>query len=312
MEQRMLMPMGSAARAMEVRVAALFKQARSGVDDLKASVAQLDAYVRRVHDLPQGRLARWVSYSYVSEPVLNIGNLERLIARLSYRSGFWWSLRERGSALSQALVGHTQTVTQRSAEIQNIASRLEMANGHADRWEALSREKDLALSPRDLTRVETMVAYVVSLRREVEAFDIHLTEYMSGIEDFRETHRRELQPDLNRVIKALDTVEVRKCTLRFEPFWTNCRKATFEEEDREQLRALFGVRDLQLAGVHGNIEKLHTAWQAIGTYVESAHNHLSKVKRQRELALFMVYFKIFLGQWKQVAVHAQRLREAFA
>lgn len=56
------------------------------------------------------------------------------------------------------------------------------------------------------------------------------------------------------MIKALDTVEVRKCTLRFEPFWTNCRKATFEEEDREQLGALFDVRDLQLAGVHGNIE----------------------------------------------------------
>lgn len=31
-------------------------------------------------------------------------------------------------------------------------------------------------------------------------------------------------------------------------------ESDFEEEDREQLRALFGVRDLQLAGVHGNIE----------------------------------------------------------
>ncbi|MBF8757058.1 hypothetical protein [Pseudomonas guariconensis] len=312
MKQMTSMSMESAAQAMEVRVAALFKETRSEGGGLKAAVAQLDEYVRNVQGLPQRGLWRRVSYSYVSEPILSIDNLEQLIVKLSDTSGVWWSLRKSGSSLSDALVGHAKRVAQQSAEIQHIASQLQRANGRADEWETLAREEDLALSVRDLTHVERMVAQVAGLRRETNAFQVQLSRYLAGIEHFREMHRREVQPELDRVVKALDVVKVRECNLWFEPLWTICRRTSFEKADRAQLRALFGARHFQLAGVQGNIEKLHTAWQAIGTYVDSAHNNLSKVRRQRELALFMVYFKIFLGQWTQVAGHAERLREAFA
>ena len=305
-------PMQEAAQAMEAGVAALFKEARSGQGRLKAAVAELDAYVRMIQDLHRERLPFGVSYSYVSEPVLSIGNLNRLIADVSYRSGYWWSLRRNGSSLSNALVGHAQTIAQGSENIQNTVSKLEMVGGRTERWEVLADGGDLALSFLDRIYVRRMAAQLSSLRMEIETVQLQLFTYLARVEDFRETHRRELQPELDRVVKALETVEVRACTLRFEPFWTNCRKATFEEEDRVRLKAIFGAQGLSLAGVHSNIEKLHSAWQAIGTYAESADRYLKTASRQRELARFMIYFKIFLGQWKQVAVQAEQMREAYA
>ena len=159
--------MQEAAQAMEVGVAALFKKARSGQGRLEVAVAELDAYVRRIQDLHRERLPYGVSYSYVSEPVLSIGNLNRLIANVSYRSSYWWSLRRNGSSLSNALVGYTQTIAQRSADIQSIASKLEMAGGRTERWEVLSREGDLALSAIDRIHVRRMAAQMSSLRMEI-------------------------------------------------------------------------------------------------------------------------------------------------
>ena len=56
---------------------------------------------------------------------------------------------------------------------------------------------------------------------------------------------------------------------------------------------------------------LHSAWQTIEAYLESAMQRLQRMDTRQQLAMFMFYFRQFLGQWAAIGEHATGMGKVF-
>ncbi|MDR6712984.1 hypothetical protein J2W83_002586 [Pseudomonas hunanensis] len=68
----------------------------------------------------------------------------------------------------------------------------------------------------------------------------------------------------------------------------------------------FDVWDAVLAAGH-----LHTAWQTIEAYLESAAAQLEKMNTRQRLAVFIYYFRQFLAQWAGIRAHGLEMAKVF-
>ncbi|WP_119138731.1 alpha-xenorhabdolysin family binary toxin subunit A [Pseudomonas reidholzensis] len=68
----------------------------------------------------------------------------------------------------------------------------------------------------------------------------------------------------------------------------------------------FDLWDVVLAAGH-----LHTAWQTIEAYLESAAGHLGKMNTRQQLAVFIYYFRQFLAQWAGIREHGLEMAKVF-
>ncbi|QXH48011.1 alpha-xenorhabdolysin family binary toxin subunit A [Pseudomonas xanthosomatis] len=64
--------------------------------------------------------------------------------------------------------------------------------------------------------------------------------------------------------------------------------------------------DVVLASGH-----LHTAWQTIEAYLESAMERLQRMSTRQQLATFMFHFRQFLSQWVAIGEHARGMNKVF-
>ncbi|MDF9620746.1 hypothetical protein P5705_24130 [Pseudomonas entomophila] len=309
----MLTPEWQIVRAMEQRVQALAKEEANEDNLLKIAVTELDVYARTLNGLPRIPVLFkvWAGYTAVSEWVLEPRHMAPLFSKLSKHAMKWRVLRKGGEVLGKALVVHTQSVAQLGDQVEKLASSLEMLEIRGAGWEPFLNGEERMLSEGDLACVAKMIGQLLTLRLEVTVFGELVAGYLNAIGSFRETYRRELQAELKRARTALAKAKFHDYKKTYKIVIPPNKVQIITRPGLEALRDVLGADAFQVEGVLGSTERLHSAWQVIDEYAESANRNLKRVSSQRELALFMIYFERFLGQWQQVAKQSKRLRDAF-
>lgn len=69
--------------------------------------------------------------------------------------------------------------------------------------------------------------------------------------------------------------------------------------------------DFRLASVLTAASHLHSAWDTVDSYIIASRLKLEKITDSQKLALFVVYFKQFLGQWSSIEKTSLRLTRIF-
>ncbi|MCE1116490.1 MULTISPECIES: alpha-xenorhabdolysin family binary toxin subunit A [Pseudomonas] len=78
-----------------------------------------------------------------------------------------------------------------------------------------------------------------------------------------------------------------------------------------QLEGHMQLLDIELWDVVIASGHLHTAWQTIEAYLESAMERLLRMNTRQQLATFMFHFRQFLGQWATIGEHAGGMSKLF-
>ncbi|MCY1414141.1 hypothetical protein D9M71_295840 [compost metagenome] len=79
------------------------------------------------------------------------------------------------------------------------------------------------------------------------------------------------------------------------------------EELGTQMRQMSSrLRDVVEASSH-----LQSAWQLIGVYIDASIEHLNRIESNQELFKFAMFFKRFIGQWKDIERFAQHMNRVF-
>lgn len=314
MRSMMLTPEWQIVQAMEQRVQALRKEEADEENLLKVAVTELDAYARTLGGLPRIPVLfeAWAGYTAVSEWVLEPRHMAPLFSKLAKHAIKWRVLRKSGEVLGKALVVHTQTVAQLGAQLEKLASSLDMLEIRGAGWEQFLNSEERMLSEGDLACIAKMLGQLLTLRLEISLFGELVAGYLNAIGSFRETYRRDLQAELKRARAALAKAKFHDYKKSYPVVIPPNKVQVITRPGLEALRHVLGADTFQVEGVLGGTERLHSAWQVIDTYAESASSNLKRVSSQRELALFMIYFERFLGQWQQVGKQSKRLRDAFA
>jgi len=79
----------------------------------------------------------------------------------------------------------------------------------------------------------------------------------------------------------------------------------------QKVNSTMGELELDLWDVVLAAGHLHTAWQTIEAYLESAAGHLGKMNTRQQLAVFIYYFRQFLAQWAGIREHSREMAKIF-
>ncbi|QBF28187.1 hypothetical protein EXN22_21785 [Pseudomonas tructae] len=79
----------------------------------------------------------------------------------------------------------------------------------------------------------------------------------------------------------------------------------------EELGTQMGQLDTRLRDVVTASSHLQSAWQLIGVYIDASIEHLQRIKSNLELLKFAIFFKRFIGQWKDIEKFAQHMNRVF-
>lgn len=72
-----------------------------------------------------------------------------------------------------------------------------------------------------------------------------------------------------------------------------------------------GQLDTRLRDVVTAASHLQSAWQLIGVYIDTSIEHLQRIESNQELFKFAIFFKRFIGQWKDIEKFAQHMNRVF-
>ncbi|MCP3751276.1 alpha-xenorhabdolysin family binary toxin subunit A [Pseudomonas sp. SBB6] len=79
----------------------------------------------------------------------------------------------------------------------------------------------------------------------------------------------------------------------------------------EDLGTQMGQLDTRLRDVVTAASHLQSAWQLIGVYIDTSIEHLQRIESNQELFKFAIFFKRFIGQWKDIETFAQHMNRVF-
>ncbi|CAM4070377.1 hypothetical protein CCOS865_01119 [Pseudomonas reidholzensis] len=79
----------------------------------------------------------------------------------------------------------------------------------------------------------------------------------------------------------------------------------------EEMTTFVDELDTRLQDVVTAASHLQTAWEIVGSYIDSSITRLEKIDDNRELARFVLYFRQFLAQWKQIEKTSLQLTRIF-
>ncbi|MFK8332538.1 alpha-xenorhabdolysin family binary toxin subunit A [Pseudomonas sp. BJa5] len=79
----------------------------------------------------------------------------------------------------------------------------------------------------------------------------------------------------------------------------------------EDLNTQMGQMDTRLRDVLTASSHLQSAWQLIGVYIDASIEHLERIQTNQELFKFAIFFKRFIGQWKDIERFAQHMNRVF-
>lgn len=79
----------------------------------------------------------------------------------------------------------------------------------------------------------------------------------------------------------------------------------------EELGTQMGQLDTRLRDVVTASSHLQSAWQLIGVYIDTSIEHLQRIESNQQLFKFAIFFKRFIGQWKDIEKFAQHMNRVF-
>ncbi|MDD1015851.1 alpha-xenorhabdolysin family binary toxin subunit A [Pseudomonas rubra] len=79
----------------------------------------------------------------------------------------------------------------------------------------------------------------------------------------------------------------------------------------EELGTQMGQLDTRLRDVVTASSHLQSAWQLIGVYIDTSIEHLQRIETNQALFKFSIFFKRFIGQWKDIEKFAQHMNRVF-
>ncbi|MDR6712986.1 putative nucleic acid-binding Zn-ribbon protein [Pseudomonas hunanensis] len=79
----------------------------------------------------------------------------------------------------------------------------------------------------------------------------------------------------------------------------------------EELSTFVDELDSRLQDVVTAASHLQTAWEIVGSYIDSSISKLQQITDNRQLARFVIYFRQFLAQWKQIEKTSLQLTRIF-
>lgn len=79
----------------------------------------------------------------------------------------------------------------------------------------------------------------------------------------------------------------------------------------EELATQMGQMDTRMRDVLTSSSHLESAWHLIGTYIDASIEHLKRVESNQQLFKFAMFFKRFIGQWKEIEIFAKHMNFVF-
>ncbi|TDF81694.1 alpha-xenorhabdolysin family binary toxin subunit A [Pseudomonas sp. H9] len=79
----------------------------------------------------------------------------------------------------------------------------------------------------------------------------------------------------------------------------------------EELGTQMGQTETRLRDVVTAASHLHSAWLKIGTYIDASIEQLKRIENNQQLYKFAIFFKRFIGQWKEIEKFAQHMNRVF-
>lgn len=79
----------------------------------------------------------------------------------------------------------------------------------------------------------------------------------------------------------------------------------------EELNTRMGQLDTRLRDVVTASSHLQSAWQLIGVYIDASIEQLERIESNQQLFKFAIFFKRFIGQWKDIEKFAQHMNHVF-
>ncbi|MEG2042372.1 MAG: hypothetical protein RR068_14855, partial [Hafnia sp.] len=79
----------------------------------------------------------------------------------------------------------------------------------------------------------------------------------------------------------------------------------------QELDTKMGQMDTRLSDVLTASSHLHSAWLMIGTAINKSIESLKRIETDQEIFKFAIFFKRFIGQWKDIEQFALHMHQVF-
>ncbi|MGS7252609.1 hypothetical protein ACQ7NP_15975 [Pseudomonas anuradhapurensis] len=274
------------------------------------TVARLDRYLAVALALPRTleQTTKYLDYGFSPEPELHPSRMLELFIMLRLHSMGWPTLRTKCKALAGALVVQAETIRAHGIEVERLARTMRGLGDASLTWEALSQLPPVGLSKEDKLILTSMASMLEQFRLEISRFETATEAVYTGFERFRDDARLKLIPVVQEKARAVQRQSRPRSKIGYV---TDHPLGVASYQDVKQLLAQIEQLDQALSTTVVSSGKMHSVWQAIGTYLESSANRLRTIDTQQRLAMFMLYFKLFMSQWEGIQRHANATLTAF-